>query len=196
MNFILKHWLILLFLLIPAPVFCQDTIIAINGDEFSGKIIEITLEEVLVIKEGIKSSYPLKKVFLIKFENGTKEVYPEHLNASFEVGNLSKEELVRMGKTDADKFHSGKEPFYLTGGGTLLCMPAGCGMLLSYALTKPKPLKNQTSHPELLNDPHYRKAYSEQARRHKSKMALKGFVFSIGIQAALVVGIMYFSTLQ
>ena len=74
-----KLFILLLFLAGFLPVFSQDEITFRTGETLKAKILEIGLEEIIYKKtENLSGpSYTVKKdiVFMIKYENGTKDVY-------------------------------------------------------------------------------------------------------------------------
>ena len=61
-----------------SSVYSQDVITKLNGDDINAKIIEITQTEIKYKKfdnlEGPIYTLPINDVFLIKYENGNKEV--------------------------------------------------------------------------------------------------------------------------
>src|SRR5688500_716753 len=58
--------------------FCQDTIYKTNGTEIQAKILEITSSEIKYKRfdnlQGPTIYMPKAEVFMIKYENGTKEI--------------------------------------------------------------------------------------------------------------------------
>lgn len=77
----MKSYLILLFFIIFTSAFCQDLIIKKNGDIISSKVIEVLLAEIKYKKadnpQGPIYSILKSDVFLIKYQNGSKDVFEE-----------------------------------------------------------------------------------------------------------------------
>ena len=69
----------LILTLISLTAFSQDIIVKKNGDEIESKVLEITLEVVKYKKydnlEGPTISILKTEIFMIKYENGTKDVF-------------------------------------------------------------------------------------------------------------------------
>ncbi|HEY0030168.1 MAG TPA: hypothetical protein VGC65_05375 [Bacteroidia bacterium] len=74
----MKHSLLVAFLIIIQPVFSQDNIIKKNGDEIKAKVVEVGTTEIKYKKFEKQSgpTYAISKseVFMIKYEDGTKDV--------------------------------------------------------------------------------------------------------------------------
>lgn len=75
----MKKYIIFLFLFLPFMSLAQDQILLTTGDEIKAKVLEIGLEEVKYKKWDNQNgpAYSLKKtdIFLIKYENGSKDVF-------------------------------------------------------------------------------------------------------------------------
>ncbi|WP_240773358.1 hypothetical protein [Pontibacter sp. SGAir0037] len=75
----MRQLLFTLLLLFPAVCQAQDILIKRNGDELEVKVQEITLSEVKYKRfdnlEGPLISIAKQDVFMIKYENGTKDVF-------------------------------------------------------------------------------------------------------------------------
>ena len=76
--------LLLILLLVPMMSFGQDVIIKKNGDEIKSKIIEITLNNIRYkafdFQTGPIRNILVSDVFMVKYENGTKEMFDSKEN--------------------------------------------------------------------------------------------------------------------
>lgn len=81
MKSTLKHLQLAILMLLSFNCFSQDNIIKKNGDEIKAKILEIGISEIKYKKFENQAgpSYTILKsdVFMIKYENGTKDVFSE-----------------------------------------------------------------------------------------------------------------------
>src|SRR5947207_480696 len=63
---------------LPAVSFAQDVIIKKNGDEIKSKILEVSGSEIKYKRsdnmDGPTYTIPKPEVFMVKYENGTKEI--------------------------------------------------------------------------------------------------------------------------
>ncbi len=81
-----KLFLLFAFVFTFVHIFSQDIIIFKNGDEIKSKILEVTIDQIKYKKwnnlEGPNYSSLKLEIFMIKFENGTKEVFNTNTNNS------------------------------------------------------------------------------------------------------------------
>ncbi|QCR21271.1 hypothetical protein [Pontibacter sp. SGAir0037] len=178
----------LLFLL--KGVNAQDTIFKQNGDEVIGRVLEITLSEVIYqhpdSAEGRKWAIPKQEVFMIRFANGTKEVL-EQLNLSSEAvaaPTLTAEQLYLLGREDALKYYTGSNAFWGSFAFSLLLFPYGYIGSAAIALTPPKIKTHSIPDLNLLAEPSYKTGYQEQAFKQKKRKAVAG----AGAGTAVIVG--------
>lgn len=102
----MKTFLLPIFLLASQLIFSQDIMVLKNGDEIECRVETIGLNEITYKKysniTGPVYTELKKNVFMIKFENGTKEVFNSNVeesepdntsNQSFDNSNLKDKEL-------------------------------------------------------------------------------------------------------
>ncbi|HET6243348.1 MAG: hypothetical protein H0V01_11280 [Bacteroidetes bacterium] len=159
----------------------QDTIITVNGEILTGKIIEIGIKYVEFNRpSGLNASLPLLEVFMIKYANGTKEVFPGHLDTEIEaIGKSSTTDLYFKGKEDVEKYYSGTTPFCL-GGISPVCLPILPIVILAYSSSNPNPSPKIVSDPTLMKNPDYMKGYKDQYRLKSVKKAALGSIIGTG----------------
>lgn len=78
-------FLIIIFLFLTQLIFAQDAIIKNNGDEINGKVTEVTATEIKYKKaDNSDVTYSIAKteVFIIKYANGTKDVFTDKSTTS------------------------------------------------------------------------------------------------------------------
>lgn len=78
--------LIIVMLIVKEACFCQDIIIFRNGDEIKSKVLEVAMDQIKYKKweniNGPTYSASKSEVFMIKYVNGTKDVFKNETNES------------------------------------------------------------------------------------------------------------------
>jgi len=164
-----------------------DIIILRNGNEIKAKITEIGINEIKYKKcdytEGPTYTVQKSEVFMIKYPNGTKDVfsdtdyeeqpktidepkYREESKTEPEKKELSYSEKYVKGQIDAGQYHNASGWYYA---GVLLGL---IGILIA-ALSAPVP---RTYSNELSLDPAYREGYKKAARKRNVLSALYGWL--------------------
>ncbi|MDY0215550.1 MAG: hypothetical protein RBS19_01225 [Bacteroidales bacterium] len=89
-----KIFTFILFLFTTFTIYSQDIITKQNGDEIKAKVMEITSAEIKYKRfenlDGPVYSMDLKEVFMIKYENGDKDVFTDKnilSNQNYEIRN-------------------------------------------------------------------------------------------------------------
>jgi hypothetical protein len=173
---------ILLFVLFAFAVqsaSAQDYIVKINGEEIFARVLEITLQEVIYqqpadsLKE-ITERIPRSEVFMVRFANGTREVFGENLPEAQVTEVLrTSDEMYMLGKQDALKYYKGTGAMWGSAASSLI-WPYGYAGSLAIGLTRPKAQNHPVSDYNLLTDPHYVRGYEDQAKKKKGRKALAG----------------------
>lgn len=80
----MKPFIIIILIFIFNNIFAQDIVIMKNGDEVEVKIIEVGIETITYKKQnyidGPNFIIPKKDIFMIKYKNGTKDVFSTNTN--------------------------------------------------------------------------------------------------------------------
>ncbi|MBK0402367.1 hypothetical protein I5M27_05185 [Adhaeribacter sp. BT258] len=182
--------------------FCQDTIIKRNGDEIQGKVKEISATEVRYTRKELPDVMvvlPVTSIFMIRYENGTKEVFqennpanelqqlpavsaPARVNAPAPVADKATgENLLLKGRNDANLYYKGyKGAGTATLLTTILFMPAGLVTAIGTSVTPPS--RNNLDYPDaaMFSQREYAKGYEQKAKKIKSGKVWKNFGIGFG----------------
>jgi hypothetical protein len=155
--------------------YAQDVLIRRNGDEIATKVLEITLSEIKYKRfdnlEGPTISILKSNVFLIKYENGTQEVFqnnlPENQEWQEQEEALTPEQMYARGQEDARIEFDRSEAMYWSFVSSLV---PGWGLIGSAAIAAVPP----TIYTGKITDPNYVQGYRKQAHRRKAGSAAIG----------------------
>lgn len=179
--------------------YAQDYIIKVNGDEILARVLEVTLEDIVYhhpdSAEALTSRIPKVEVFMIRYENGTKEMFAQILaekdTAAVEV--LTPEQLNLLGMQDAARYYKGNGTMWGSAASTALAFPYGLLGAVALGVAPTDVFKNEVSDPALLSHPEYVQGYEKQAKKKKLSKALAGA--GIGTAVALTVYSIVFASL-
>jgi hypothetical protein len=186
------------FLLIFALLGCslagnaQDIILKTNGQELHGLVLEISLDSVYWIPtdavQGLQQGIAKSDVFMIKFANGTKEVFSESLpdNQALTQATISQEELYRLGQRDASVYYKGNGAMWGSAASSMVAFPFGLVGSIAIGASPAQIQQNRVSDVNLLTEQEYIRGYSEQANRKKRGKALAGVGIGVGVQLAAI----------
>lgn len=178
-----------LFQTLPA----QDRIVKLSGEEISARVLEITLHEIVYQHpdslHGLTWRIPKAEVFMVRFENGTKEVFEQQLADSLvsEAQGLTPEQLYALGKEDAALYYKGNGAMWGSAASSMVMFPIGLAGSIAIGATPPKIKPDRVSDVNLLAQQDYLKGYKEQAHRKKKGKALAGVGIGAGIQLGLII---------
>ncbi|MDO6391288.1 hypothetical protein Q4E40_14200 [Pontibacter sp. BT731] len=184
--------LLLLFFSLHHLLLAQDTIIKKTGEEIPSRVLEITLHEVLYQHpdslQGITWRLPKAEVFMVKFENGTKEVFEQQPDSLSGIApGMTADELYALGMADAKQYYKGNGAMWGSAASTMVMFPLGLAGSLVIGATPPKVKSTLVSDVRLLEEQDYLKGYKEQAARKKRGKALAGVGIGAGIQLGLII---------
>jgi hypothetical protein len=190
----MKSFLPILFMiLLHQHVYAQDKIVKITGEEIPARVLEITLHEILFQHpdslQGVTWRIPKTDVFMVKFENGTKEVFEQHLSDSLSsrAQGLTPDQLYRLGKEDASLYYKGNGAMWGSAASSLVMFPIGLAGSIAIGATPPKIKPDRVSDISLLSEQDYLLGYKEQAHRKKKGKALAGAGIGVGVQLGLLI---------
>ncbi|MBD1396471.1 hypothetical protein H9Q13_04785 [Pontibacter sp. JH31] len=187
-----KYCTILLLVLVHYHVLAQDRIIKISGEELRARVLEIGLSDIQYRHpdslQGVIRRIPKTEVFMVQFENGTKEVFESHLPSIqvYDQRSLKPDYLYNLGKEDALKYYSGNGAMWGSAASSMVMFPLGLAGSVAIAATPPKVDARWVSDVNLIGNPDYEKGYREQAHRRKKGKALAGVGIGVGIQLSLI----------
>ncbi|EJF08552.1 hypothetical protein [Pontibacter sp. BAB1700] len=188
-----KVLLLILFLSIQQALLAQDIIVKVSGEEIPARVQEITLHDVLYqhpdSSQGVIWRLPKTEVFMVKFENGTKEVFEQHLADSLAsmAQGMTPEQLYELGKADAKHYYKGNGAMWGSAASSMVMFPIGLAGSVVIGATAPKVKPERVSDIGLLAEQDYLRGYQEQAARKKRGKALAGVGIGAGIQIGLLI---------
>jgi hypothetical protein len=178
--------LLLLVFLSSSSLFAQDYILNKKGEEVQAKVLEITLTEVKYKKfdnlEGPVITLARNDVMMIKYENGSKEVFAAEKPAA---PVASPVEMYAKGQQDAFQYYKGSGPMWGTYVPTIVFAPAGLVAGAVIGATSPKVDPFRIPDRALLEEPAYVQGYKKQAGRRKWGKVATGF--GLGVLTNIVV---------
>lgn len=185
--------LTLLCALLLQTAFAQDVIIKIDGTEIKARVLEITLSEVVYQSpdsvESRSQSISKSEVFMVRFANGTREVFQENLPAVADSGAQPNDpaQMYYQGQQDALRYYKGNGAMW--GSAASLTMgPLGIVGPIIIGSTKPKAHKNPVPAQHLLLDQNYVNGYEKQAHKRKiGKAALGTGIGTVALVALLLI---------
>lgn len=189
---IVKNLLVALMCFSSVLAFAKDEITLISGDKISAKVLEITMESILYqhpdSMEGIPKTLLKKDVFMIRYANGTKEVFQENLSSARPGGTMSAaspDQMYALGQRDAEMYYKGNDAFW----GSAACAVTVYGLVGSVIIgaVKPAVKPDRVSDMSLIGDPDYYQGYQKRAHQRKKGKAALGA--GMGLVAVPVVAV-------
>jgi hypothetical protein len=185
--------LLLLFFGGQQALLAQDKIVKVTGEEIPARVLEITLLEILYQHpdslQGVTWRIPKAEVFMVKFENGTREVFEQHLADSLGsvAQGLTPDQLYALGKEDARLYYKGNGAMWGSAASTMVMFPIGLAGSIAIGATPPKVKPDRVSDVSLLAEQDYLLGYKEQAHRKKKGKALAGVGIGVVAQIGLII---------
>jgi hypothetical protein len=179
----MKYVLLVFMLMASFSLSAQDIIIKKDGTEIQAKVTEVNELDIKYKKFDNQDGpvYTLLKaeVFMVKYQNGDKEVYNENNSPGPGPAEqnlvITADEMYRKGIKDAGKNYYPILPWLGTLGSTMLFWPAGLGVTIGTFATPPKEKNLNIPDDELFKDPNYKKGYKDKAYKIKKTNAVLGF---------------------
>jgi hypothetical protein len=183
-----------LLLSILATTFCfsQDVITKSDGEEVKAKVLEVTQAEIRYKKfdnpNGPTFTIMKKEVFMIRYENGSKDVFnsEKESNTSNEDVNV---EMFEKGKRDAQLQYKGKNSGAIwTGAAAAFTLPI-LGLIPALITSNAEPQVENLGvrDQKLFKNPDYKAGYVEAAHKKKKRRVWSGF----GIGSAVFVATIF-----
>ena len=174
-------------------IYAQDVITQKDGTDIQAKVLEITTTDVKYTRfdnqTGPTYTLPKTEVLMIRYQNGTKDIFNES-NTSTE--NVSNQETGKAtceeGMKDAYHYYYGKN----SGAGwtfvtTIIATPL-IGLIPAAACSSQQPSDKNLNcpNPDLMKSDNYNRCYREQARKIKSKKVWKNYGFGAGVWLTII----------
>lgn len=188
-----KIFLALGLVLSMLPLSAQDVIINNTGDEIQAKVLEITSSEIKYKRydnlDGPTITIAKSEVLLIKYENGTKDVFQNQAdgNSSTSV-QAAKEDLRMKGMRDAERYYTGQNSGAgWTAAATILTTPI-IGLIPAAAVSSAEPADRNLDYPDakLMENYEYSQAYKQQAHKIKKKKVWTSYGIGSGVWLLLI----------
>jgi len=162
--------------------FSQDVITNKNGEDIQARILKVGTEEVEYKRydnpDGPVFTMTKSDILLIRYENGTKDIFDEKLNEPPRFSN----EMFMKGQADASLYYQG---YQAAGTGTLitgLLSPlVGLIPAIACSSTTPKDQNLNFPSPDLVRRPEYFQGYTLQAKKIKKGKVWKNWGIALGV---------------
>ncbi len=187
----------------------QDILVKRNGDEINAKVLRITSGEITyrltadpldsAAATVAEQSIARGEVFMIKYGNGTKEVFDdenpddEKLMATLPVSyepplRRNNMEMYQRGKIDAMSYYRGYKGA-ATGTMIVSLLSPLAGLAPAIACSAAPPQERSLQYPSYdhFKDANYQHAYRQQARRMKVGRVWRSWGIGLGVNLALAV---------
>jgi hypothetical protein len=192
-------FIILTLGLFTSSVFSQDIITKKTGEDISVKISEVTQTEIKYKKfdnlEGPIFSILKSDVLMIRYENGTKDIFNETttttqpiITSQTNVKEVTDEDMALKGKEDAKANYRGaKSGAGWTAVTTILFSPI-IGVIPAVACSSAAPADDNLNYRnnDLMKNTAYSNAYIDQAHKTKKKKIWTSFGIGSGAWALLL----------
>lgn len=190
----MKTWFIscFAFLGVVSLGFAQDIITTKKGEDIESKVLEVTETEVTYKKfdnqEG--PSYTLRKsmIVMIRYENGTKDVFgTESDNSVAFYSDSQNQDLYVQGQMDAGKYYKGYKG---AGTGTLIASLVSpiVGLVPAIATSSTQPKDENLDYPnsELMKKADYYNGYSKKAKKVKQGKVWTNWAIGFGVNLVAI----------
>jgi len=188
----MKILIFLILLMAPILSFAQDIIVKMDGVEITAKVQEITLDEILYLHpdslQGPLFRLLKSEVFMIKYANGTREVFSENFSENIvqTSSTHSAEEMYIWGRKDARTYYRANGALWGSAASSLVLLYGLAGPIIIGAVP-PNINPNDLPYQNLTNDVNYMRGYKKQAHNKKIGNAAAGA--AIGTATILSVAI-------
>ena len=182
-----KLFFLLVASLACAPAFAQDFILNKNGDEVKARVLEITPTEIKFKRfdnlEGPVIILAKNDVMMIKYENGTKDVFTA--SAPPDAPVVAPMDLFVKGQQDAQQHFKGHGAMWGTYAGTVIFAPIGLVTGLIVGASAPRVDPWRVSDQAMMREEAFLRGYRKQASRRK--WGKVGAGFGLGLVTNVIV---------
>jgi hypothetical protein len=185
------------FILLPMGIHAQDVITTLKGDDISAKITEITTSEIIFIKDEKHYAISIAEVFMIRYENGSKDIFSENVTGKTSQGNDKSQRMYLQGLLDGEKIFPAKQGFSKGFASGFFVPKIGALFLPKHAsenlVLNKRMISAYVLDPELKSDPDYMAGFAHGAKTKSLKRAVRGY--TVGVVANTVVVYAFFLSL-
>lgn len=173
--------------------FSQDLITKKSGEDIQAKVLEVTTSEIKYKKSdnlnGPIFSILKSEVLLVRYENGTKDMFvEENWEETISPVSLSIEDSYNQGRLDASKYYDGYKG---AGTGTLvvsLISPlVGMVPAIACSSTQPKDINLNYPNSEMMKNFDYYNGYTQKSRKIKQGKVWKNWGIAFGVNLVAVI---------
>jgi hypothetical protein len=172
--------------------FSQDVITKSNGEEIKAKVLEVSQTEIKYKKfdnlNGPTFSISKNDVFMVKYENGSKDVFNTDRESKSSNGDTNLDAFEK-GKRDARQYYKGQNSGAIwTGAAAAFTLPI-LGLIPALITTSAEPKEENLGIPDqkLFKDADYKSGYVQEAHKKKKKKVWTGFGIGTAFFALVVV---------
>jgi hypothetical protein len=173
-----------------ANCFSQDIVTRQSGEDIRAKVIEVTTTEIKYKnfdnQDGPTFSLLRSNVLMIRYENGTKDIFNEpQINSS---SNNSASDMAFKGKQDAITNYKGKKSGAGWTAATSIVLSPLFGLIPAAACASSEPSEENLNYKdsELMKNSVYNNAYSEQAHKIKKRKVWSNYGIGSGAWFLLI----------
>ncbi len=176
-----------LFILINNKVASQDIITKKTGEDISSKVIEINLNEIKFKKwdnqDGPLISLPKSDILLIRYQNGTKDIFNEHISST----NYGESENYKAGQKDAIQYYKGYKGAATGTLATGILLSPILGLVPAFATTfqMPEDINLHYPDPSKMKNQDYYNGYTKKSFQIKKQKIWMNWGISLGITTGL-----------
>lgn len=174
--------------------FSQDLITKKSGEDIQAKVLEVTTSEIKYKKfdnlNGPTFSILKPEVLLIRYENGTKDMFvEENREETISTASFSNEDFYNQGRLDASQNYVGYKG---AGTGTLvtgLISPlVGLVPAIACSSTQPKDINLNYPNSEMMQNFDYYNGYTQKSKKIKQGKVWKnwGIAFAANLVAVIL----------
>lgn len=177
-------------LLLTSITYSQDIITKTNGEEIKSKVLEVTQTEIKYKRfdqlDGPTFTISKSDLFMIKYQNGSKDIYTESDKKKYSSGN--DDDMIQKGKEDATMYYKGRNSGAGWTAATSVLLSPLFGLIPAAICTSSEPSVENLNAPkaELMKNSAYTKGYTEQAHKTKKRKIWKSYGIASGVWVALL----------
>jgi len=187
----MKNLFFCFLFIFPCLSYAQDLIVKMDGQEVPAKVEEITLEEIIYVKpdslQGPVMRMLKSEVFMIKYANGTREVFSENFPGwdRNSHNGLTPEEMYMRGRRDGRHYYRGDGAMWGSAASSLIPLYGLIGPII-IAAVPPDIDKFAPYDRSLLLDPNYARGFKKQAHQRKVGKAATGAAIGTAVSVTTI----------
>ena len=201
MKTIYKSLLFIIISIMSITSYAQDLITKRDGSEIQAKVLEVTPTEVKFKRfdnqGGPLFTLPKTEIFMIKYENGTKDVFDQastqtnsqpNLTAILPQQSPNNTNLCMQAEQDANRYYEGKQSGKGWTCATAIITSPLIALIPAAICSGIEPSDSKLLYPssDLMKDMNYNRCYKEQAHKIKRRKVWTSFGIGSGVWLAII----------